>query len=355
MAIIVTLIQPTKRRGVKSQTWFGQWRDERGKLHKKTTGTRDKSVARTIVREWERRLALDAQYIHDFDRYKRLTWAAVVEEFVSLHTGHPATLDLYRRAGKQFDRVAESPLLCRITTAIIEKFAAARSKEVEETTVNKELRHVKAILNWAHESGRRYIREVPKIEFLREDEYLPTVIPVVDYRKILAVLPSAGLRIRSVQWWGVLIRLLWETGIRFGEGLRLTWEKINLDTGVLIAFGKGRKERPVPLLDDFVEVLRQWKSQSTSKEVLPWGRAPRRLYEDWARITKAAGLTGIVPKSFRSSVASQILLAGTNTITTSRITGHDPAVLNRHYANVADGLRPAMEARRRYNDDREAG
>jgi integrase/recombinase XerD len=143
--------------------------------------------------------------------------------------------------------------------------------------------------------------------------------------------------------------------MRFGECLKLEWGKVNLDTRVLIAFGKGRKERPVPLLDDFVEVLRTWKSQSTSTTVLQWGRPPRRLYEDWARITKAAGLIGIVPKSFRSSVASQILLAGTNTITTSRITGHDPAVLDRHYANVAEGLRPAMEARRRYNDEREAG
>ena len=115
------------------------------------------------------------------------------------------------------------------------------------------------------------------------------------------------------------------------------------------------RERPVPLLDDFVEILQKWKSQSTSATVLSWGRPPRRLYDDWARITKAAGLAGIVPKHFRSTVASQILLAGTDTITTSRITGHNPSVLDRHYANVADGLRPALEARRRYNDKREAG
>jgi hypothetical protein len=89
--------------------------------------------------------------------------------------------------------------------------------------------------------------------------------------------------------------------------------------------------------------------------VLPWGRQPRQLYVDWARITKAASLTGIVPKNFRSTVASQVLLAGTDTITTSRITGHNPSVLAKHYANVGDGLRPAMEARRRYNDERAAG
>jgi integrase len=349
MAHVVTLVQPT-RRGKKSLTWVGQWRDERGKLKKKTTGSRDKTVARMIVREWERRLALDDQAVHDFDRYKRLPWMAVVEEYVALHTGRPATLDLYRRAGKQFDRVMKSPLLSRITTATIEKFSAARSKEVEETTVNKELRHVKAVLNWAHESGRRYIREVPEIDFLREDEFIPVLIPVVDYRKILGVLPSAGLRVRSVAWWEIFIRLAWETGMRFGEILKLEWSKVNLDTRVLIAFGKGRRERPVPLLDDFVAILRQWNSQSTSAEVLPWGRAPRQLYVDWARITKAAGLTGIVPKHFRSSVASQVLLAGTDTITTSRITGHNPSVLAQHYANVGNGLCPALEARRRYND-----
>lgn len=280
MAIIITLVQPT-RRGKKSLVWVGQWRDEYGKLKKKTTGSRDKSVARTIVREWERRLALDGQGIHDFDRYKNLAWMAVVKEFVDLHTGRPATLDLYRRAGKQFNRVMNAPLLSRITTATIEEFAAARVKEVKAVTTNKEIRHIKAILNWANESGRRYLREVPDIDLLREDELIPVVVSVANYQKMLSVLPSAGLRVRSVEWWKIFLRLLWETGIRTGEALNLEWQKVGLDTRFLIAFGKGRKERPVPLLDDFVAILRQWKAQSTSKEVLPWGRAPRQLYVDW--------------------------------------------------------------------------
>ena len=108
---------------------------------------------------------LDGQAIHDFDRYKSLAWTAVVKEFVDLHTGRPVTLDLYRRAGKQFNRVMNAPLLSRITTATIEEFAAARVKEVKAVTTNKEIRHIKAILNWANESGRRYLRKFPILIF----------------------------------------------------------------------------------------------------------------------------------------------------------------------------------------------
>jgi len=60
--------------------------------------------------------------------------------------------------------------------------------------------------------------------------------------------------------------------MRFGECVdKLKWDKVNLDTRVLVAFGKGRKERPVPLLDDFVAVLQQWKSHSTSDSCCPGG------------------------------------------------------------------------------------
>jgi len=354
MAIIIHLIQPT-RRGEKSLTWVGQWVDECGRLRKKTTRTRDKATARTIVREWERRMALDGQGIHDWDRYKNLAWMTVVDEFVGLHTGRPNTLDLYRRSGKQFDRVMKAPLLSRITTATMEDYATKRVAEVKAGTTNKELRHLRAILRWA--KRRRYIREAPdfKHAFVREGQRHPVNVPVEVYNAMLAAIPRVHFKHRSAGWWRVFLSIAYQLGLRRGELLGLRWSDVDLraaELKVSWATSKSRKDRQLPLTDDLVDLLQNWRKEEKSDRVLPWDREPRSLYNDWNLIVAAAGpeAAGVVPKNFRSSTASQLLLSGASTILVRDFLGHSTvAVLEKHYANVTSGLRLAAEARQRQN------
>lgn len=103
-------------------------------------------------------------------------------------------------------------------------------------------------------------------------------------------------------------------------------------------------------MDNLVALLREWRMQESSEWVLPWGHAPRRLYDDWKALLSAAGVTGIQFKHFRSSAASQILLSGGSTMMARDLLGHSNiTTLEKHYANVSTGLRAAMEARQRQN------
>lgn len=108
----------------------------------------------------------------------------------------------------------------------------------------------------------------------------------------------------------------------------------------------------MPLSDDLVDLLQDWRKEEKSDRVLPWDHASRSLYEDWKLIVAAAGpqVTGVVPKHFRSSAASQLILSGGSTMIILDLLGHrNITTLEKHYANVSTGLRATMEARQRQN------
>lgn len=261
MAIIIHLVQPT-RRGEKSVTWVGQWRDERGRLHKKTTGTRNKSVARTIVREWERRMALGEQGITDWEEHKGKLWSATVDEYVEKHARRPDTLDLYRRMKKQFMLLMGDPPLWQITTSLIEDFAAQRVTKVSATTVNKELRHARSVLRWA--AKRLYLRKVPDFSsvFIREDRKEPVNVPVETYNRLLAALPKVQFEHRSFDWWRIWLEVGWGLGLRRGELLGLRWADVDWNSATIkvsCVTSKSRKDRRLPLMDNLVARLREWR------------------------------------------------------------------------------------------------
>ena len=185
------------------------WRDEKGQLRKRTTKTRNKATARTIVAEWQRRMALGEQGINDWEEHKNKLWSATVDEYIAKHARRPDTLDLYRRMKKQFTLLMGDPPLWRITTGLIEDFAAQRITKVCATTVNKELRHARSVLRWA--AKRLYLRTVPDFSsvFIREDRKEPVNVPVETFNALLAALPKAEFKHRSVDFWRVWLTVGW--------------------------------------------------------------------------------------------------------------------------------------------------
>ena len=67
-------------------------------------------------------------------------------------------------------------------------FAAKRIEKAAPPTVNRDLRHLRALLHWARR--RKYIATVPTIKFVREDIGRPVVIPTNHYLALLKALDS---------------------------------------------------------------------------------------------------------------------------------------------------------------------
>lgn len=74
----------------------------------------------------------------------------------------------------------------------------------------------------------------------------------------------------------VLIRLLYGCGLRLGETLRIKWDEINLNEGVIrICYAKNLKQRTIPISDSLLAVLKGYRQIAEPFELVFPGRGGR--------------------------------------------------------------------------------
>ncbi|MEQ8787458.1 MAG: site-specific integrase [Pirellulaceae bacterium] len=361
----VSIHRPTVvRNGERTKTavWWAAWREPgTGKLRRQSTGARDKSVARQIARELERRLLLEPWGITPKQR-KLITWADLQKEFLAsvASSNRAGTAEAYGYSLTHFGKLAKGLHAHEITTATLDAFVAARRKDgVKPPTINKDLRAIRICLNWAVE--RDYIPQCPRFKnvLVREDKKQPVVLPADTQQAVFAALdkPDLPLKIRPAAWWKVFLSLISELGVRRGEALGLTWGAVDFgqaEVSVHAETSKGRRDRTLPLGAKLAAVLSAWRelqgSPDAAELVLPWERKTyREFYSDWKVIMKAAGLpkgTKVVPKYFRSTCGSELIAAGVPTVVVKDWLGHSTVVTTEAaYINTSGSLRAAAAQR----------
>lgn len=290
----------------------------------RSTKTTVKKEAEQQRRELERELDAGGR------AQSEMTWEDSVKDFLDKHglRKPKSTLSLYRHCLNKFGQVGKPKQLAKVTHTMLEDFANKRMKQAAAVaSVNRDLRHLRAALRWAKRRG--YISEVPDFKgvFVREDRKQPIIIPEEDFMEIVKALrnPQLVLKHRPAEWWRVFLYVAYYLGLRRGEILGLTWDRVSLETlevHVLAPTSKSRKERVVPVSSDMGGILRQWREKQPnatgSDPVLPWPYDNyRNIYEDWHAIQKAAGIKDgehYVPKNCRSSCASELIAANVPTV-----------------------------------------
>ncbi|WP_430451928.1 tyrosine-type recombinase/integrase [Rhodopirellula europaea] len=376
----VSIYRPTigsKKKKRKGGVWWMAWRDEHTKKQiRRSTKAREKSVAKQIARDMERKLLLDP-YGLTAKTPKPIRWCDLRDEFVehSRLSNRPATADAYALSLKHFDEVVGSRHVHEVDVAMLQNFVQVRRKKttkgepISVATVNKDLRAVRAALNFARERG--YIESCPSFKSvtLREDRPSPVVISRKDRDKIYAALETDNLelKIRPKEWWFVMLVIIEALGVRRKEALAIRWRDINFDRDevtIEAASSKGRRHRTLPMTDKLRKSLHDYQTATAEANpdsfVLPWEKnSLRPLYDDWHAIIAKAELSSkkaVLPKHFRSTCGSDLIEAGAPTVVVKDYLGHASVTTTEsHYINTGSSLRAASEAReKRDNDHRDA-
>lgn len=183
---------------------------------------------------------------------------------------------------------------------------------------------------------------------------LPKSLSEADVEALLAapdIGEPIGLRDRA------MLEVLYACGLRVSELIGLTLEQVNLRQGVLRVFGKGSKERLVPLGEEaMVWVVRYVRD---SRPLLLDGRPSDVLFPSlrgeqmtrqtfWYRIKHQARVAGISkalsPHTLRHAFATHLLNHGANLRVVQMLLGHSDLSTTQIYTHVARARLQALHA-----------
>ena len=174
-------------------------------------------------------------------------------------------------------------------------------------------------------------------------ERLPDVISVEDAARLLdQPFPQtpAGLRDRAV------LEVLYGCGLRASELVGLDLRAVLLDEGLLRVFGKGEKERVVPVLGTAADALGAYLDRGRGALVgrrptdavflnVRGGRISRQsvhaIVEKYGRVV---GIKGLHPHTLRHSFATHLLEGGADLRVVQELLGHANIATTQLYTHV---------------------
>ena len=188
------------------------------------------------------------------------------------------------------------------------------------------------------------VNATDEIDAPRPGRRLPSLLSRDEVGRLLAQpdpRSPAGRRDRA------MLELLYATGLRVSELVSLELNDLNLETRVLVARGKGSKERLVPVGTPAAEAVRAYLA--TAREPLLRGRRSKDLFvtprggrmtrQGFAKIVgrhaRAAGiLRPISPHKLRHSFATHLLEGGADLRAVQAMLGHADVSTTQIYTHV---------------------
>ncbi|MCL6634520.1 MAG: site-specific tyrosine recombinase XerD, partial [Peptococcaceae bacterium] len=199
-------------------------------------------------------------------------------------------------------------------------------------TIARRLASIKSCYRFAVREGVLQKDPSADLESPKLAQRLPRVLTVEEVDLLLSQPPGgepAGLRDRA------MLELLYSTGIRVSELVSLNLEHFNAENGFIRCFGKGARERMVPLGNVAARWVKEYLARGRSKLIKPGGtdalfvnQHGRRLTRQgfWKIIKKYARRAGIkteiTPHTLRHSFATHLLENGADLRSVQEMLGH---------------------------------
>ena len=189
-----------------------------------------------------------------------------------------------------------------------------------------------------------YHGEIPEVEAPKKEKILPTYLTVEEVERLLNapnMKSPSGIRDKA------MLELMYASGLRVSELLKLEKANINLKKGIVIVFGKGSKERKVPMGDFALEYVVKYINQvrgkfhGTDSKYLflnKKGQPLSRVYF-FKQIRKYASEVGIdkiiSPHTLRHCFATHLLEGGAQLRTVQEMLGHANIATTQIYTHVS--------------------
>ncbi len=239
-------------------------------------------------------------------------------------------------------------------TTIRRYLAFLTTREYARRSVARKTASIRRYFRWSVRNGHAETDPTLGIQVPAGTGRLPRVLDAHDVGELLD-----GARPEDEPVWrramdDAVLELLYGSGLRVSELCGLDVASVDLEAAAVVVWGKGAKERRVPLSAPSVSALRRWLPLR-GDVVSPEGDGARALFgnergrrltpRDVRRIVDRRSPSPTHPHALRHTFATHLLDGGADLRAVQELLGHSDVATTQRYTHVSkDRLRSA------YND-----
>lgn len=291
-------------------------------------------------------------------------WRRLLQHFIDYLTSECGlarnTIDAYRRDLIEFidllddrDIGSTSALSIQIVQSYLVRL---NDRKLSLSSIGRHLVSVRMFMRYLYITGTMTSDLYTQLETPRRWQRLPNTLNQNQTASILST-PQPGepfyTRDRAI------LELLYATGMRVSELAGLRLRDLNLDVGFLRCFGKGRKERIIPIGSHAIEAMQAYLTglrhvlteshQDVEHVFVSRTGRPMDRTNIWRLVSRYAALAGIKgpvgPHTLRHCFATHMLEGGADLRIVQELLGHATVATTQIYTHVDMSRLKGLHAR----------
>jgi len=222
---------------------------------------------------------------------------------------------------------------------------ALRRKNLNTKSIVRDLAAIRSFFRFLIQEGILQSNPAEELDSPKVARTLPEILTLKEIEQILEQPdPQTPLGIRD----RAMLEMLYATGMRVSELTQLPTHQVNLEAGYVLVYGKGSKERIIPLGSEALKwvtvylktargpLLKRKESPSLFVNRSGKGMSRQRFWKTLKEYGRRAGLRKrITPHLLRHSFASHLLERGADLRSVQMMLGHVDISTTQIYTHVA--------------------
>ena len=244
--------------------------------------------------------------------------------------------DFYKFTNKNYKSVDKNDII---------NYISYLNKKVGAKTINRHIVSIKNYFKYLERNNNISVNPCTDITGLKTPKKMPRVLSVEDIDKLLDIDLKDAYSYRNK----AMLELMYSSGLRVSELLNLTISNIDLEMNLVRIFGKGSKERIVPISDiatkylyEYINIYRNTLVKSNITDLVFLNSRGNRLSrQGFFKILKEIALEKgikkeISPHVLRHSFATHLLNNGADLRSIQTMLGHENIETTQIYTHVSN-------------------
>ena len=273
--------------------------------------------------------------IYDYMNY------LIIERQLSSNTIDAYKRDLYsffNYVNKKYNNISKEDII---------NYIKYLNSELNPKSVNRHIVTLKNYFNFLEKNSMININPCENITGLKTKKSIPRVLSEEDIDKLLDINPKNAFEYRNKS----MLELMYSSGLRVSELLNLNVNDIDFDLNIVRIFGKGSKERIMPIneiatsfLYDYINIYRKTLLKNKVNDILFLNSRGEKLsrqgfFKILKEIAREKGIKKeLSPHTLRHSFATHLLNHGADLRSIQTMLGHENIETTQIYTHVSNNM-----------------